>query len=816
MLRDIKYALRSLRSTPILTLVSVSTLALSLGSTNALLLVVDAVIWRPLPIADPDHLFLVAQQRADNLQRTVLFPLFERLSDGLSGDSVAVSASGTRTIRVRVADETTLSTVTFVAPNYFQVLEAAPIIGRVLSPTDPAADGEVPVVITQAFWRARFGGIPDVVGRRVELNDVPCVVVGVLASRFQGTRLTTPTELFIPLSMAPRVLPPANYFNDTRVVIDGRGYSPQSWLEVILRCRYCDRDAVKRVEAKATAVLGRAPVSSGGPTVRLINISEVALPPGVRTQIVQFGMYLAAVVTAIWIIACATLISLMLSRSEVRLRDTAVRIALGAPRRAIHRLLLWDATLIGGIGVVLAALVTLVILGTLESFVLPGDIRITALSLDIGSPIIGYAALAAFAILWVTAAAPAALSTRQDVLSTLRAAHPGAGSASRLRSLLVCVQVAVSVMLLVGTALFTRSVLAVDRMNVGPDVHGVYYIAITPVTHSQPLLAAAMTAAVSRVREVPSVASASYGGLPLVSNSGSNRIFRIGGVERALADTLIFDCGPDYFESAGIRLRDGRDFTAEDVAGPPRVVIVNEALARALWPNQSAIGQRLSFLPHLQPLEVIGVAQDGKYVSVGEETRLALYQPWSAASPSGAGPNLVIARTTEYDGRDTVAVLGAAIRASTAAIIPTRGLSMRARIVELTAVQRLGATIITWLGAAALMTAVSGLFGLVSSTIIRRRREIGIRLAVGANPTRVLVTSMLIGLAPLAAGEALGIAGALLLGRFARSFLVGVTVSDLNAYASVTAGTAAIGAAAALVGALAVRRVMPQDVLRAD
>lgn len=808
MLHEIRYSIRSLLGTPAITGAAISTVALALGATTALLMMVNAVVWQPLPIRDHASVFVLHQQKSDDLQRTFSYARYERLRQQLRDSVAAISASGTRAVRLTVSQHTVTGNAVFAAPDYFDVVGLTPSAGRFFLPSDHEPGAEATAVITDAFWRTRLGGDLRAIGGRLQLNGKPVLIIGVAPRFFGGMRLTTPADVFVPLHTAPTFLPPANYFAESRILINGRGYSPQSWLEIIARMP--PAADVAQAEARASAALETQPSGVRASTGRFVSSSEAALPPGVQQSTRLFTKYLAGIVSAIWLTGCATLAALLISRSELRRREMAVRVALGAGRLGLSRLVAWDIAAICVIAGVLAWCIAIVIIGTLESFVLPGGIRVSALHLDGDRSGLTFAAIAVLTTFIASAILPVSLSHRLDVISGLKASDSRVSGHTRARSAIVSLQVAVTCVLLTAAGLFIRSVHVVNAMQVGPDVERVLYahVSYTATAASAGLVASAYNSAVANANGLPWVERSTYGGMPLASNSGSNRAFTVDGVERVLADTLIFDCGPDYFATVGIPLVEGRDFGPAETSGVPRVVVVNETLARLLWPGRSAIGKRISFLPHEQPLEVIGVARDGKYVSIGEEARLALYQPWTPESPGASPPALVIARVSGPESASSHTALRDAIRAGSPDLVPTRTSTMRQRIAELTVVQRFGATVAGWLGGAALLIATAGLFGLVASSTTRRRREIGIRLALGGTPRRLMTMMVITAVQPVVVGLILGLFGSIALARLASAFLLGVTPADPATYLG---AIACLGLVSALSSYAAARRVKSVD-----
>jgi putative ABC transport system permease protein len=564
MLHEIGYSVRSLLRTPAITAAAVLTLAMTLGAT---LCAADARQRRHLasaPDRGPGPRIRTAPAERRPTAADLHVREYERLQHQLRDSVTGISGSGTRAVRLTVADQTENGTAVFAGAGYFTVAGLRPAVGRMFSPEDHAPGAEATAVITDTLWRTRFGASPHAIGSRLRLNGKPVLIIGV-APRFlqrdaadgAGGHLRSARDRANAaaagqlLRRGPdrhrraRILA-AGLAGDHRPAAPWHGREDRRSARVgghqsgVQRGKCIERTvrAQRRCRAAATRAAGHG----------------------------AFTSYLGAIVAAIWLIGCATLAALMISRNDLRQRELAVRAALGASRWAVARLVLWDVALISGAAACGAWALAHVIVGSLESFALPGGIRISRLHFDDARAAVAAAALAGLATLVSAGILPVLLSRQQDVASELKAANGRATGHTRAKAMLVVAQVAVSCILLVGAGLFIRSVQAVNGMDLGPDVRQLVYATVNYSGNpAQPAaLAAAVTSAVASVRALPGVQSVTYGGLPLVSDGGSNQVFTVDGAERVLPDTMIFDCGADYFATVGIPLLEGRDFTAAD------------------------------------------------------------------------------------------------------------------------------------------------------------------------------------------------------------------------------------------------------------
>jgi predicted permease len=815
MLNDIRYAFRLLRRSPGFTLAAVLTLALGIGATTAIFTVVEAILLRPLPIDEPDRVVAVHVQEPDRLSRTFTFPDVRHYLQQSQHVFQSAAASGERGFRVSVGNDTRLANVAFVTEDYFETAGVRAVRGRVLVADEHREGAEPAVVLTDAFWRARMGADPGVVGKPIKVADRHATVVGVAPRGFRGLQLDSPQDMFIPLATAPLVLPAANYFLDTVLRIGGAAYSPQSWLAITGRLR---PDVTIAQAESALAGVPRPGRKGPSPAVRLIEASAAALSPRTQADTTRFTALLGMVVALVLLVGCANLAGLILARNEQRRREAAVRLALGARPGRVLRLFVVESLMLSLLGGIAGLAVAAWMLQIMNAFVIPGGISLEALQLGLTTRVLLFAAGASMFTAAITGVMPAVAGSRVDVVSGLRAQGAAATSGRSLtRSALVTMQIAISLVLLVTGALFVRSLRAALATEVNTDVERLAFanVPFWSGGYDQARIAQFHDAVVARLRETPGIEAATFGDLPLASSPDSTPAFGVDGVERRLPQTAELYCGTDYFRTTGIQLASGRPFGPRDTATSPPVVIVNEAFARHAWPGQDPIGRQLSLLPSRHGLEVVGVARDGKYYNLREEGRLAVYMPWEQHQSRRTWWGTVIVRGRGA-GRQALPALLREIRGFDPALPIVRPGTLEDRVRTLAMTQRLGASFLSWFSALALALAVLGVYGLIAYAVARRTNEIGVRLALGAEPGDVVALMMRRSLVPVAAGVVLGLAGAYGVTRVAATFLFGIEPYDMLSFAAATGVLTLAAAIASYIPARRAARVDAMLALRAE
>ena len=817
--QDLRYAFRLLRRSPVFTASAVLTLALGIGATTAIFTIVEAVVLRPLAIAEPGRVVSLERSERDTTMRKFMYPTYLRLREEGASIFESVAASGNSGLRVRVGSGAVQVGAAFVTEDYFAALGLSPSQGRFFAPQEHSAGAPAVAVVTDAFWRTRMGADPNVIGQAIRIADTYASVVGVAPRGFRGLELGAPVELFMPVMAAALVLPPANYLSDTPAMVNGLQYSPQSWVDITARLKPGVTAAAAQTFL-STSTFGRARRPDGSATsMRFVPTSSIALSPLTRAETKRFTTLLAIVVSLVLLIGCANLAGLILARNEQRRRETAVRLALGARTARVVRLFLAESLLLSILGGAAGLLVAGWMLQLMGAFVIPGPIRLETLQLGLTQRVLLFAAAAALFTAMVSGLLPALFGSRVDLTSALKT-RPGATTRGRslARGALVSGQVAISLMLIVGAVLFVRSLRSALTTEVGTDADRIGYATVSfwRAGYDEARLARFTQTIVERMSGLPGIERVTFGALQLAETPGSVVRLRIDGVERQLPRTFMFPCGPDYFTTIGIPIVVGRALGPDDgKAGAPPALVVNEAFGQQAWPGVSPLGRRVILYPAGPEFEVVGVARNGKYANLSEEGRLAVYLPWHAdrRSPDGARVTFVVRSAANTP---TVLSLQQQIRQADPGLPIFAAGTIDDRIAALAMPQRIGASLLGWFSVLAFALAVLGIYGLVAYAVARRTSEIGIHIALGAEPADVVRGVMRRSLVPVVAGIIAGLGGAYALTRLATSFLFGIAPHDALSYAGATTFLIVSAALASYVPARRAARIDPLIALRAE
>jgi len=830
LLRDVRHAFRSLRRSPGFTVVAVLTLGLGLGANAAIFGVLDAALLRPLPYPDADRIVtLHILAREGNNPKPDLFPwsypkyeLFRKTATSFS----AVAGYGTTNLNLITPEGPERLEAEEVGGAYFQVLGLTAAAGRLLQPAEDAIPGQPAVVVlSHQLWQRRFGGERGIVGREVRFNGRALTVIGVAPPGFRG--LTGAADAFVPISLAP-------LFEYSEILKETGNH----WFLAVGRLKPGVSIAAAEADAKvAGAVVDRQyhfPEQSGpwSAGVRGLNASRV--DPGFRRSV----LLLAGAVGLVLLIACVNLTSLLLVRAVARRREIAVRLALGAARGRLVRQVLTEALVLSLAGWVVAlplakAGVRLLILlapgqvasgqGTSFFFdraTIGVDARVAAFAL-------GLSLLAALLVGLV----PAMQASKPGVTEALKG---GGASSARghvtlrrpgAHQLLVVSEVALALVLLVGAGLLGKSFARLHALDIGFRPERVLTLKYSAAEGdlAERDSRGFKDAVVQRLEAIRGVRSASVAlCAPLVSRCAVSPVVRLDGRQFKMGAGLIpiglHMVTPDHFRTLGIPILRGRGFTLQDRPGTPRVVVLNETAARRLLPGQDPLGHRIAaasgyFRGGDSTAEVIGIAKDVRYGQFEEEMAPDLYYPALQSSFGAAGTIFV---STIGDPLEVLEPVRREIHALDPNLPLYNVMTMEERAGAALARPRFATTLLGVFAGMALALAAIGLYGVMAFSVAQRTREIGLRMALGADAGLVLRGVLSQGLMLAAGGIALGLAGALALQRVIAGMLYGVGAADPATLAAVSGLMLAAAGAAALLPARRATRVNPMEALRAE
>jgi predicted permease len=809
---DVRQALRALRRAPGVAAVAALSLALAIAANASAFSIVSSLLLRPLPVQEPGRLVALFGVREGSPPSILSWPdiLDYRSLDVFEG----VAAHNGIQVAVGGPGRPEMAWGEIVTDDYFDVVGVRPALGRLFTDREGVgAGGTSAVVLAHDFWRRRFAADPDVLGRTVRLNGRPYTVVGVTPRGFTGTRLFAfAPDVFVPLAAHEAIRPSTAGSLERR---DAR------WLFAVARLRSGATltEAGEAAGALARALAAEHPDSNRGLGVRVLEnrapINPWVLEPGTTRRMAAL---LLLAMLLVLLIACANVANLLLARATARRREIAVRVALGAGRGRLVRQLLVEslvlAALGGGLGLLLAAW----LVDLSSSFTPTLDFR-TAFDLRVDARVVAFTAAATVATGLLFGLLPALRASRPRLVPALRDAVEDGRGAGRLRQGLVVAQVALSLVLLTGAGLFVRSFEKARGLDPGFDPRGALRanVDLEPAGYDEARRREFHRRLLERARELPGVRSAALAfPLPLDAYSSGWEIV-VEGRERSpdAEDPLVFGStvSSGYFETLRTPIVRGRALDERDREDSPPAAVVNETFARRFWPGEEALGRRFSVDGTAGPwIEVVGVARDGKYLTLGEAPRPYLFLPLAQRPISRVS---VVART-EGDPDALVPALRAAVAALDPDLPVFGEKTLRQHMETPLSGFESGAATVGFFGVMALLLAATGVYGVVAYGAARRTREMGIRMALGARAADVLRLIVGGGARMAGAGMAIGLAGALLLSRSLTGLLHGVSAADPATYATVAAVVLAAALLASWVPARRATRVNPSLALRSE
>jgi len=818
--RDVRYALRMLLRTPAFTAVIVVTLALGIGANAAIFSAVDAILLRDAPVADATRVVSLYTSNSDGQTpfSSSSYPDYVDLRD--RGPLAGLAAYSSITLSHDARDGAEQITGEIVSGNYFAVLGVTPVLGRAFTADEDRVGIPVRVaVVSHGFWRRFLGSNPAAVGQDIRLNGAPYVVIGIAPNGFAGPILGRVADVWVPMALQAEVRPPSAGVRRQLGHANLLSVRGSRWLNLVGRLR---RGAsVRTAQEEATAaisLLGRQlaaeyPDSNGRRLFTLVRLGE---GPGVRTSSRPMLAMLAAAVLLVLLIACANVASLLAARAVSRRREIAIRVAIGAGRGRLVRQVLTESLLLAVLGSAGALLVARGFTPLLYRFGIPDTVT---LSLD--WRVFAFTLAAGLASGLLFGIAPALHGTRRDAVTSLRDEGGAVASgrrAVRMRNAFVVVQVAMSLVLLVGAGLFLRTLRNAYGVDLGYRTEGVLLADVNlDVRGYSPESGQELYKRIlERLEVLPGVRGAAASRVPVLSGSARSGTISIDGRPLAADGSngllvRVNVTSDRYLDTLGIPIVAGRNFTASDTQGASRVAIVSRALAARLWPGQDPVGRHLD--AGSGGSTVVGVIGDAVYASAIERDPPPFYLvPLAQNYESGM---TLFVRTSG----DPIALLPSvrqAVRQIDPQLVVARPRTLADEFARSVGDERLMATLVGLFGGLALLLAAVGLYGVMAHATSQRRTEIGIRLALGARPSSVLWLIVTAGLRLIAIGAVLGAAAALFASRAVESQLFGIKPIDPITYLAVAIVLVAVGVAACAIPARRAMQIDPVRALRAD
>ena len=825
---DLRYALRTLWRSPLFTTVAVLSLALGIGANTSIFSLLDQVLYRSLPVHDPRSLVVFhvddhssGTSMSDNDQTVFSYPMYRDLRDGGSVFS-GVIARAEAPVSLSWNNQTERAWAEIVSGNLFNVLGVSAEIGRALTPEDDGAPGAHPVVVlSHDYWVRRFGGDAAVLNQKVSINGHPMVVIGIAPAAFRGVLSGNNPDLYVPIAMKREVTPTWDGLTDRQI----------RWLNIL--ARLAPGIPARKAQAAIQTVYHPAIASEvkqfpprNERAEHLILSQKLELDPaaqGINQLRESWQKPLTALmvlVGLVLLIACANVANLLLARAASRRREMAIRLALGAGRQALLRQLLTESLVVALAGGLLGLLVSVWLTSELLR-VLPVDMTSGWITANIDTPLLLFTLALSVLTGLLFGLAPALQAGRGEVASELReqpAALASARGGARFRRTLVVVQLALSLLLLVGAGLFARSLSNLLHVNPGFRTQRLLTFSIDPRLngYSEQRGLAFIRDLQERLARLPGVASVAAADPGPLTNSNRGSNITVAGYQAREDEDMTVSrhaVTPGYFHTMGVPVLRGREITDGDLTSPDKAVVVNEAFVRRFFGARNPLGVRMMFGASNHPKldrEIVGVVEDFKHNSLREKPQPAVF-----AAYTNEGLN----RMDFYvRGERDIASLGGQVRASVQqmdASLPVFDLHpVEVQVENSLLVDRLIAILSCAFGLLATLLAAIGLYGVVAYTVARRTAEIGIRVALGAVPRDVLWLVMK-DVATLAAlGLAIGLPAALVLARLVQSQLFGLQARDPLIFTAASLALVLVAVFSGIIPSSRAARIDPVDALR--
>jgi predicted permease len=833
--QDLRFALRLLRKSPGFTAAVVTSLALGIGANTAIFTLLDAVLWRMLPIANPETLLAVGRQEGSAILPGFTYGDYRLIRDNNSMADLAGYTTAPINVSVDGPPEPSVQGQ-LVSGSYFTLLGVRPVIGRVLGADDDVVPNGHPVaMLSHGYWERRFARDTAVVGRIIRFSGTPFTIIGVTPRDFFGVDVGTAPDVFLPLMMQPTVMPAYENLLENPIV-------QRTWVQVIARTKpgFTAEQAGAAMDAIVRAQPANAPappaVKAGPPPPRLVLVPATSVS-SLRRQFSRPLFVLLAMVGLVLLTACANTASLLLARGAARRPEFAMRLALGAGRPRLVRQLLIESVAVaalGGVcGVLLARWATQLLLVYMSSGRTP-----IVMDLAPNGRILTFTAAVSVLTGLLFGLAPAWRATKVDLAPALKNVRSSLSRSARPGRVLSVAQLALSLLLLVGAGLFVRSLHNLSGDDGGVPRQSVLILRVEPKGSDQrgipgttERLDRTYRELIRRARDIPGVQYASMANstpsMP-TSTAGAQAMLPSGQRERVPV-LMVY---PDYFATVGMTIVGGRDFGASDLGeDAPPVCIVNESFVRRFFGGENPLGRpchvgrraRLqrstpAQLAQTEAFQIIGVVRDSRYTNPRGLTQPLIYMTFLQTS-TGRGQMLLQLRVA-----GNPAPIVQRVREEVAAIDPAMPMfdvhtleeEMNAALVQ----QRLIAMLSTLFGTLALVLACVGLYGLLSFTLVQRTGEMGLRMALGASRRDVVWLVVSDALLLVLMGIALGVPSAAAVARLAANQISGL-LYGLDPVDPMVVTTAAfvlsfVAAIAAYLPAFRASRVDPMVVLRSE
>jgi putative ABC transport system permease protein len=818
LLHDLRFGMRMLLKSPGFTAVAALSLALGIGANTAIFSLIDKVMIRKAPVEEPDRLVVVSVDSGRGLGTVFTYPDF---ADYRARNEVfeGLVCYAQRALTLNDGGQAERIQGTLVSGNYFTALRVQPALGRGFLPEEDKTRGSHPVVVlSYGLWRRRFGAAPGLVGKAVNLNGVNFTVVGVAPPEFTGTVPGIAPDVYVPVMMQGQVSPSWKFDP-----LFGPRSRNLSWLEVLGRLKpgVSREQAAAAMTALGSQIAKANPNPDGSPRFE----PKFVLEDGSRGHTyllrdLRFPLQmLMATVGLILLIACANVANLLLARAAGRASEIAVRLAVGAGRARLIRQLLTESLLLSTLGGVGGLALAASISGLVISYTPPNNFSTLTLDNRLDMRALGFTLAISLVTGILFGLAPALSASRRDLVSALkdesRLLGKSFGSLS-LRSLLVVGQVALSVIVLVGAGLLIRSLQKLQAIDAGFDPAKVLVMSadVSLSGYDKERGLRFFPELLERVKLLRGVEAASLAAqVPL--GVAISSLLKAEGYTPKPGEDLSSDfniIGPDYFRTMKIPLLHGREFGPSDTTTAPQVAIINETAARRFWPDQNPVGRRLTLgrAPDEEVREIVGVVKDSKYRRLNDEARPAAYAPFAQDYRA----NMALHVRTSGEPGAMLAAVRREVQALDASLPLYNVKTLEEQKSSSVYTSRMAATLLTVFGLLALGLAALGLYGVMAHAVNRRTRELGIRMAMGAQAGDVLKLILTQGLTLALIGVGIGLLAAFALTHWIESLLFGVRPTDPLTFTAIAAALTLVALVACYIPARRATKVDPLTALR--
>jgi predicted permease len=827
---NLRLALRTLFRTPFVTIVAVLSLALGIGANSAIFSLFNQMLLRPLPVRDPARLVNLAAPgpnpgsqsctNAGGCDEVFTYPMFRDLEAENTGFS-GIAAHRAFGANVAYRNQTLNGDAMYVSGSYFGVLGLQPALGRLLTTNDDQGIGQSFVtVLGYDFWQTKLGASPNVVNEKILINGKSMTIVGVAPKGFQGTTLGTMPNVYVPISMRQVMEPDFHGFQNRRTY----------WIYVFARLKpgLSIEGAKAAVNAVYKPIINNveAPLQTGmsPATLTKFRAKEITLADGRRGQSALHAqtraplILLFSITGIVLLIACANIANLLLARAAGRTTEMAVRLSLGGTRNQLLRQLLTESVLLAVLGGIVSLLVAHLTLGLLVRL-LPSD-QTTMVQVGLNTGVIFFATMLSIGTGLLFGIFPALQSTRPDIVSTLRAGSgklAGARTAARFRTSLVTAQIALSMALLAAAGLFVKSLTNVSRVELGLKIDRVVTFGVSPDLNGypRPRSRAFFSLLEEDLKAIPGVDEVSEALVPVLAGSSWGSDVSVQGFKRGPdtdANSRMNLVGPSFFKTLGMPLVAGREFTTADGLGSPKVVIVNEAFTKKFNLGHEAIGKYIGTGGRDSlDTQIVGVVKDAKYDRVKRAVPAMFIVPYLQDSTIGSLHYYV---RTAGDAASVMRAIPGIVKKLDPNLPVEQLKTMPQQVRENVYLDRMISILSASFAALATLLAAVGLYGVLAYSVAQRTREIGVRMALGADAGKVRAMVLRQVAMMTLVGGVIGLVAALGVGRWAKSLLFELEGHDPVVLVGSAILLAFVALGAGYLPALRASKIDPMQALR--